>query len=171
LSQKVYEELDLPDITTPPKQLSLIVSQPDQLTVAQLSQYIATSTGTQEHLAAYRTEWWYRMLYPFSLIVLMLFGLFHGTNTDRRSPVAGVVWAIIVLFAYILLINGCMALGRHDRAFSPFMSVIFMEVVFGVIGLHLLALRNGWWWQLVEVGKRWWEQWAERRALERDEPL
>jgi lipopolysaccharide export system permease protein len=160
-NQKTYEELDLPDITTPPRQLSLIVSQAEQLTLAQLSQYIATSTATQEHLASYRTEWWYRVLYPFSLIVLMLFALHHGTRTDRRSPVAGVVWAIIVLIAYIVLMNGFIALGKHDRM-SPFLSVIAMEAVFGAIGLHLLAVSNGWWWQLLEVGKRWQAQWAER---------
>jgi lipopolysaccharide export system permease protein len=161
--QQVYEELDLPDITTPPGQLSLIVSQPEQLTVSQLSQYIATSTATEEHLAAYRTEWWYRTLYPLSLIVLMLFGLFHGTSPDRRSPVVGVVWAIVVLFAYILLTNGFITLGKHDRL-PPFFSVIVMEVVFGAVGLHLLALRNGWWWQLLEVGKRWQTQWAQEKT-------
>ena len=158
--QKTYEELDLPDITTPPKQLSLIVSQPEQLTVAQLSEYIRTSTSSQDNLAKYRTEWWYRVLYPFSLIILMLFALFHSTRTDRRSPVIGIVWSIVILIAYILLINGFIGLGKHNRL-SPFISVIAMEVVFGAIGLHLLALSNGWWWQLLELGKRWQAQWAE----------
>jgi lipopolysaccharide export system permease protein len=160
--QKTYAELDLPDITTPPKQLSLIVSQPDQLTVAQLSQYIATSTATQEHLAGYRTEWWYRMLYPFSLIVLMLFALLQGTRTDRRTAVAGVFGIILVLLAYIMVMNVFMAAGRFNRL-PPFVAVIATEVIFGAIGLHLLALNNGWWWQLLEVGKRWKAQWDERR--------
>ncbi len=158
--QKTYEELDLPDITTPPKQLSLIVSQPEQLTLAELSQYIATSTATPQHLAGYRTEWWYRVLYPFSLVVLMLFALLQGTRTDRRSPVPGIIWTIVVLFAYILSINGFMTLGRHDRL-SPFVSVIAVEVVFGAIGLHLLAVSNGWWWQLMEKKKLWQAYWAE----------
>jgi lipopolysaccharide export system permease protein len=157
--QKTYEELDLPDITTPPKQLSLIVSQPDQLTVAQLSEYISTSTSSQLNLAKYRTEWWYRVLYPFSLIVLMLFALFHGTRTDRRSPVGGIVWAIVILIAYIFLMYGFISLGRYNRL-PPFISVIAMEVVFGAIGLYLLGLSNGWWWQLLEAGKRWQAQWA-----------
>jgi lipopolysaccharide export system permease protein len=158
--QKTYEELDLPDITTPPKQLSLIVSQPDQLTVAQLSQYIATSTATPEHLAGYRTEWWYRVLYPFSLIVLMLFALLQGTRTDRRTAVAGVFAVILVLLAYIMVMNVFMAAGRFNRL-PPFVAVIATEVIFGAVGLHLLALSNGWWWQLLEVGKRWRAQWAE----------
>ena len=167
--QKTYEELDLPDITTPPKQLSLIVSQPEQLSLSELSQYIATSTATQEHLAGYRTEWWYRVLYPFSLIILMLFALLQGTRADRRSPVVGIVWAIVVLFAYIVLTYGCIALGKHGRIFSPFMSVIAMEVVFGAIGLHMLALSNGWWWQLLEAAKRWQAQRAEDQHPERDD--
>ena len=158
--QKAYEELDLPDITTPPRQLSLIVSQPDQLTVAQLSEYIATSTATPEHLAGYRTEWWYRVLYPFSLIVLMLFALLQGARADRRNAAAGVFGVILVLLAYIMVMNIFMAAGRFNRL-PPFLAVSATEVIFGAIGLHLLALSNGWWWQLLEVGKRWKAQWDE----------
>jgi len=153
-SQTIYEELDLPDITTPPQQLSLIISQPEQLTVAQLSEYISTSTSSQDNLAKYRTEWWYRVLYPFSLIVLMLYALLQGTRTDRRSPVAGVVWSVLILIAYILMMNCFMALGQHNRL-PPFISVIAMEAVFGLVALHLLALQQGWWWQLGEFWKKW----------------
>jgi len=165
-SQKEYEELDLPDMTTPPKQLSLIISQPDQLTVSQLSQYIATSTATPEYLAAYRTEWWYRVLHPFSLIVLMLYALLQGIRSDRRNAVVGVVTAIIVFIVYTMFMNVFMAAGKYYRL-SPFIAVVATQVIFGTIGLYLLALNNGWWWQLQEF----WKQWqAERTArLEEDE--
>ena len=158
--QKTYEELDLPDITTPPKQLSLIDKQAEQLTVAQLSEYISTSTSSQLNLAKYRTEWWYRVLYPFSLIVLMLFALLQGTRTDRRNAVAGVFGVILVLLAYIMVMNIFMAAGRFNRL-PPFVAVIATEVIFGAIGLYLLGLGNGWWWQLLEAGKRWHAQWNE----------
>jgi lipopolysaccharide export system permease protein len=161
--QKTYEELDLADITTPPKQLSLIASQPEELSVRELSQYIATSTSSKENLAKFRTEWWYRWLYPFSLIILMLFALIQGTRTDRRSPVPGIVWSIVVLIAYIVLMNGFMALGKHSKL-PPFFSVIAMEVVFGAIGLYLLALGNGWWWQLLEIAKKLKAQWEEDKS-------
>jgi len=167
--QKTYEELDLPDITTPPQQLALIGSQPEQLTLSQLSEYIATSTASPEHLAAYRTEWWYRVLYPFSLIILMLFALLQGTRSDRRSPVTGIVWTIIALIIYTLLMNGAMALGKHARVFSPVMSVITIEMIFAAIGLYMLALYNGWLWQLVEAGKRWQAQWSDSPATSGDE--
>jgi lipopolysaccharide export system permease protein len=153
--QKVFEELDLPDVTTPPRQLSLIVSQPEWLTLPQLSEYIATSTASPEHLASYRTEWWYRIFYPFSLLILMLFALLQGTRTDRRSPIAGIVGAIVVLIAYILLMNGFVALGKHSRL-PPLFSVVIMEIVFGTVALYLLAFYNGWWWQVVELAKSWW---------------
>jgi lipopolysaccharide export system permease protein len=158
--QKNYEELDLPDITTPPQQLSLIVSQPEQLTFSQLSQYIDSSTATQEHLAKYRTEWWYRLLYPFSLIVLMLFALLQGARTDRRNAAQGVIWAIVVLIAYVMVMGVFMAAGRFGRL-PPFVAAIATEVIFGVIGLHLLAISNGWWWQLAEHGRRWMALWDE----------
>jgi len=157
--QKTFEELDLPEITTPPKQLSLIISQPDQLTLAELSQYIATSTSSQDNLAKYRTEWWYRMLYPFNLIVLMLFALLQGTHTDRRNALGGVMVAILVLLCFIAFTQLFLAFGAHNRL-PPFIAVIATEVIFGAVGLHLLAVSNGWWWQLLEEGKRWQAQWA-----------
>ena len=77
-TQESYPQYDLSDVTTPPKQLLLISSEPDALTVPELSEYIATSTATAEHIAKYRTEWWYRIIYPFSILVLMLFALIQG---------------------------------------------------------------------------------------------
>jgi lipopolysaccharide export system permease protein len=161
--QKTYEELDLPDITTPPSQISITVSPPEDLTFAQLSEYIATSTATSEYLARFRTEWWYRILYPSSLIVLMLFALLQGTRTDRRKAVAGVFGVIVVLVLYIMVMNVFMAAGRYNRL-PPFVAAFATEVIFGAIGLHLLALSNGWWWQLVEVKKRWQAQMAEDKV-------
>lgn len=167
-SQKIYQELDLPDITTPPRQLSLIISQPDQLTVRELSQYIATSTATAEHLAAYRTEWWYRVLYPVTLLVLMLFALLQGTRTDRRQAIAGIFGVIVVLLAYTMVLNVFLAAGRFNRL-PPFVSVIATEVIFGAIGLYLLAYANGWGRQLLEEGKRWHARWAEESAVPESE--
>ena len=59
--------------------------------------------------------------------------------------------------------NFFMALGRHNRL-PPFISVAAMELVFGAIGLHLLALSNGWYWQLLETGRRWQAQSMEDRT-------
>jgi lipopolysaccharide export system permease protein len=164
LEQKTYQELDLPDITTPPRTLSLIVSQPEQLTLSQLSQYIATSSSSPEGLAAYRTEWWYRIFYPFSILVLMLFALIQGARTDRRSALAGVGLAIIVVIAFTMVRAGVMAMGDHNRL-PPFIAAIAPEVIFGLIGLHLLAMTNGWWWQLHEAWKNWYGEEEEQEAV------
>ena len=156
LEQKTYDTLDLPDIVTPPKQLSLIISQPEQLTTSQLGQYIATSTQSPEHLAGYRTEWWYRQVYPLSLLVLILFALSQGMHTDRRSAVAGLGVAIVVLLAFTVSTGGFMAMGKHGRL-PPLVAACATEVIFGGIGLYLLAINNGWWWQLRELWKEWYE--------------
>ena len=157
-AQRTYEELDLTEVTTPPSQLSLIVSQPDQLTLAQLSEYISTSTATEDHLAGYRTEWWNRILYPFSLLVLMLFALLQGARTDRRGAAAGVIWVIFVLLSFIVSMSVFKVLGTTNKL-PPFVAVVATLVIFGAIGLHLLAMSNGWWWQLRDLGKRWWGMW------------
>ena len=147
--QQTFDSLALPEVTTPPRQLSLIVAQPEQLTVSQLSQYIATSTAPEENLARYRTEWWHRVLYPFSLLVLMMFGLLHGARTDRRNALSGVMVAIVVLLFFIAFNQLFLAFGAHNRL-PPFVAVVATPLIFGLIGLHLLAVGNGWWWQLLD---------------------
>jgi lipopolysaccharide export system permease protein len=165
--QKTYEELDLPDLTSPPKELSLIVSKPEQLTVSELSKYIETSTSSEENLAKYRTEWWYRVIYPFSLIVLMLFALLQGARTDRRNALGGVMVSIVVLILFIATTQFFLAFGSHDRL-PPFLAVIATEVIFGGIGLYLLAKSNGWLEQLMELGlrlkKEHWDEDEEEEA-------
>ncbi len=157
---KQYETLDLPGITTPPKQLSLVISQPDQLTLSQLSQYIATSTTTEEHLAGYKTEWWYRVLYPFSLIVFMLYALLQGARTNRRTAVAGVFGTVILLVLFTFSMNLFLAAGKFNRM-SPFWAVATTEIFFGVLGLYLFLVSTGWWWQV----SQWWKRklgWGKR---------
>jgi lipopolysaccharide export system permease protein len=155
LEQKTFDQLDLPDITTPPKQLSLIVSQPDQLTLGQLSQYIKTSSQSEEHLAEYRTEWWYRVLYPLSLLVLILFSLMQGAKADRRGTAAGVGVSILVLLGFTFLLHIMMAFGSHNRM-PPVVSVAAAELIFGVIGLHFLA--------------EFWKSWYGPDDEEEEEP-
>lgn len=160
--QKNYEQLDT-DITTPPKQISLVISPPDELTVSQLSQYIATSTSTHENLAKYRTEWWYRMLYPLSLIVLMLFGLLQGARMDRRDAAAGVFKTILVLVGYLVVLNLVLQMGNHAKL-PPFVAAIATQVVFGIVGLSLLTVKYGWGWQLLDLARQWKAKWDMNRS-------
>jgi lipopolysaccharide export system permease protein len=161
--QKNYEQLDT-DITTPPKQISLVVSQPEELTVSQLSQYIATSTSTQENLAKFRTEWWYRLLDPLGLIVLMFFGLLQGARLDRRDAAAGVFKTILLLLFYLVVMNLVLQMGNHAKL-PPFVAAIATQFVFGVVGLSLLSFKYGWWWQVLEAARRWKVTWDESRAV------
>jgi lipopolysaccharide export system permease protein len=153
--QATYRELDLPDVTTPPRELALIVSQPEQLTLGQLADYIATSTQTPEYVARYRTEWWYRVIYPLSVLVLMLYALLQGARSDRRSPAAGIGITIVVLLVFTIAMNLVfLPAGRFDRL-PPFVAVALPEALFAAVALHWLAIKNGWYWQIHEWYVKW----------------
>ena len=156
--QKTFQELDLPDFNTPPQVLSLIASDADHLTLKQLSEFINTSTNSKEKIAKYRTEWWYRVLYPFTLIVLMFYALLQGTRTDRRGALGGIMLAIVVFISFIAINQVFLAAGSYNRL-PPFVAAISTEFIFGAVGIYLLAVKNGWGWQLLEQGRRWKADW------------
>jgi lipopolysaccharide export system permease protein len=149
-----YQQLDAEDLTTPPRQISLVISQPEQLTVAQLSQYINTSTSTPENLAKFRTEWWYRLFYPLSILSLILFGLLQGGRIDRRDAAGGVFKTIMVLIVYMVVLNLVLGLGNHNKL-PPFVAACLTQVVFGAVALGVLAGKFGWWWQLLALARGW----------------
>ena len=161
-TQEKFPEYDLSDLTTPPTQLALIAAQPEDLTVAQLSQYISTSTQSPLLVAKYRTEWWYRVLYPFSIVILMLYALVQGARMDRRSSAAGVGMAIGVLIAFSVLSSVFMAAGKYDRL-PPFIAASLTEFIFLAVALHWLAINNGWYWQAQE----WYRAWRRDAAAEK----
>jgi len=152
--QKIFEEKDL-DITTPPGQMSLIISQPEQLSVPELSSYIATSTSSRAQLAKYRTEWWDRLIHPLGLLALVLYALVLGTRTDRRSNAGVAVGsAIIVLVLYWVFRSIFLTAGVNDRL-PPYVAVMATEFIFGAVGLQLLAVNLGWWSSLWEYRQQW----------------
>jgi lipopolysaccharide export system permease protein len=160
-----YEQLDT-DLTTPPGQISLVVSEPGHLTVTQLTQYISSSTATQANLAKFRTEWWYRLLYPSSVLVLMLYGLMQGARIDRRDAAAGVLKTILVLIVYMVVSNLVLGLGNNNKL-PPFVAACATQIVFGIAALVLLGTKYGWWWQLYGLAR---QRASRGEAGEEDKP-
>lgn len=159
-TQEKFPEYDLSDVTTPPRQLALVASAPEDLTIAQLTQYIGATTQSSALVAKYRTEWWYRIFYPFSIVILMLYALVQGARSDRRSPAAGVGIAIGVLIAFSLINSVFMAAGKFDRL-PPIVAASLTEIIFLIIALHWLALNNGWYWQI----KEWYRHWRAEEVV------
>jgi lipopolysaccharide export LptBFGC system permease protein LptF len=75
-------------------------------------------------------------------------------HTDRRGAAAGVGWTIAVLVLYTFSMAVFLPFGQHNRM-PAFLSVFVTEIIFGAIGLHLLAIKNGWYWQLGQFWKQW----------------
>ena len=88
----------------------------------------------------------------------MFFALLQGTRTDRRGALGGIMLAIAVLICFIAINQVFLAAGRFNRL-PPFIAAISTELIFGAIGLYLLALKNGWGWQLLEHARRWKAWW------------
>jgi lipopolysaccharide export LptBFGC system permease protein LptF len=140
-SEETHDELDF-DSTTPPSQMVLVNTTPDQLSFHELGEYIET-VQTAAKMAQYRTEWWYRIFYPSSLVVLLLFSLSFGTQTGRKSALTPVVWCIVVFLAYFALVQLFRATGQSNRI-NPVVAASAVEGAFALLGVVLLAQRIGW---------------------------
>ena len=141
-SDETFEKMNL-DATTPPTQMILVNTPPDQLSLHELGQYINNSAETPLKIAEYKAEWWYRIFYPTSLVVLLLFALAYGTQSGRSSALSGVVGCIVVFLFFFALVQFSRAMG-HSGKVDPILSAAWVEVAFAILGVWMVLQKVGW---------------------------
>ncbi len=85
----------------------------------------------------YRIEFYKRLAFPTSCLVLMLVGVPLGLASRRGGKSAGFVITIVLVFVYYFLSLTGVSLARQGKI-SPFLGVWAANFIFGALGLVLL---------------------------------
>jgi LPS export ABC transporter permease LptG/LPS export ABC transporter permease LptF len=85
----------------------------------------------------YRIEFYKRLAFPTSCLVLMLVGVPLGLASRRGGKSAGFVLTIALVFVYYFLSLTGVSLARQGKI-APFLGVWAANIIFGALGLLLL---------------------------------
>ena len=113
----------------------------EYLSVPELREYLRfNSDFPQTLLAPFKTYLQYRLALPWTCLVVILMAAPLGIGFSRRGVLSSVAASIILVFAMNFLTHLFLALGEGDRI-SSWAAAWTPNLIFAVIGLHLLFLR------------------------------
>lgn len=143
------EVLEVPELRTEPKELVAVLRPPEIMPWKDLAAFIRSDyRSSPARMAAYDTEYHYRMAYSLMAPVLALFALALGTEHTRKNVAAAVFNCIFILFAFQVWFNLSLALGTGKRLAPP-VAAWNTILIFGGGGLWLFVRRSGLDWPLV----------------------
>jgi lipopolysaccharide export system permease protein len=123
-----------------PDILRVLMVVPEQMSAWNLYQYTQHLKDNKQESTRYEIEMWNKIVYPFSVMVMMLLALPFAAHQRRQGGISGKVFAGIVLGLSFYFIGRLFAhLGALNN-WQPMLSASAMTVIFLFLALGML------WW-------------------------
>ena len=133
-SSKEWHSSITPDI------LRVLMVVPEQMSAWNLYQYTQHLKENKQESTRYEIEMWNKVVYPFSVMVMMLLALPFASHQRRQGGISGKIFSGIVLGLSFYFIGRLFAhLGALNN-WQPLLSASAMTVIFLFLALGML------WW-------------------------
>lgn len=145
--------LDAPFLKETPADLVAAMRTPQELPWLELHQFInSRNPHAAIRMAPFRTEYYFRLLYPLISTVLCAFAFSLAITHARQARAAALFWCILVLFSMMIWMKLSVAFGNGlilPSWFAAGNGLFF----FGVGALYFFAWKVGWLWDLADLLK------------------
>jgi lipopolysaccharide export system permease protein len=123
-----------------PDILRVLMVVPEQMSAWNLYQYTQHLKENKQESTRYEIEMWNKVVYPFSVMVMMLLALPFASHQRRQGGISGKIFSGIVLGLSFYFIGRLFAhLGALNN-WQPLLSASAMTVIFLFLALGML------WW-------------------------
>lgn len=124
-----------------PKQISWEQKEPEEMTIAELREYIRLLEAQKQSTAKQWCEIYMRISIPLASFFFAMIGAALGTQKQRTSSSIGLGISIIVIFIYYAVMTFTTGLGKGG-AMPPFLACMLPNILCLFIGVHLLRQKN-----------------------------
>jgi lipopolysaccharide export system permease protein len=135
-----FKEQIIP-IDMSPKQIAWEQKEPEEMTIAELREYVAMKEGRNESAAKQLCEMYMRISIPLASFFFAMIGAALGTQKQRTSSSIGLGISIIVIFIYYAVMTFTTGLGKGG-AMPPLLACMLPNILCLGIGLKLLKEKN-----------------------------
>lgn len=133
-AQKEWHSAITPDI------LRVLMVVPEQMSAWNLYLYTQHLKENRQESVRYEIEMWNKVVYPFSVMVMMLLALPFASHQKRQGGISGKIFTGIVLGLSFYFIGRLFAHLGSLNNWQPLLSAATMTVIFLFLALGML------WW-------------------------
>ena len=121
-----------------PRALMASSKVPDEMTFAELGQFIAALERSGSDVGALKVGRMLKIAIPVTCVIIMLFGAPLATTTQRGGTALGVGVSLATTVIFLMLLQLTQAIGAKGLV-PPNLAAWLPGMLFGVVGLVLLA--------------------------------
>lgn len=121
-----------------PNILDVLLVSPDQMSAYDLYHYTNHLMENNQKSGHYRIAMWHKLVYPFTLLVMMLLAVPFASYHKRSGGVSGMIFVGIVLGLCFHFVSQLSANLGALNDWSPFLSATIVPVIFLSVGMVLL---------------------------------
>ncbi len=121
-----------------PAILSVLLVVPEQMSVYDLYQYVSHLKDNRQKSTRYEIAMWNKLVYPFTLMVMMLLALPFASYHRRAGGIGAMVFMGIVLGLVFHLVGRLFASLGALNDWRPFVSATAMTGLFLALGMLML---------------------------------
>lgn len=125
-----HQSKELWDSTLTPSMLSTLVMEPEQMSAWNLFSYIHHLRDNSQKTVRFEIAQWSKLLYPFSLLVMIMLALPFAMRKPRAGGVGMRVMAGIGLGLTFYLVNRLFAYLGQLNDWNPIVSTLFPALLF-----------------------------------------
>lgn len=123
-----------------PDILRVLMVVPEQMSAWNLYQYTQHLKENKQESTRYEIEMWNKLVYPFSVMVMMLLALPFASHQRRQGGISGKIFTGIVLGLSFYFVGRLFAHLGSLNNWQPLLSASAMTVIFLFLALGML------WW-------------------------
>jgi len=132
-----------PDLTERPEDFAKESRQPDEMNYLELHEYVTKLRQSGSRTANYLVDLHLKLAFPLVNLIVVVIGGAVATRLRSQSPALGFGLSVGISFVYYGFMRTGQALG-HNGTLPPYVAAWLGDLVFGVVGLVMMARAQRW---------------------------
>ena len=133
-----FAHLPVPEIRERPEDFAKESRRPSEMSYSELRLYVEKLRASGSRVSNYLVDLHLKLAFPLVNLIVVLIGAAVATRLRMRSAALGFGLSVTIAFIYYAFMRAGQALG-HNGALPPYLAAWLGDLVFGVVGLVMMA--------------------------------
>jgi len=133
-----FTQLAVNGIAERPDDFAKKPPEPDEMSYGELHRYVARLRSSGGRVESFLVDLHLKLAFPLVNLIVVLIGASLATRLRMQGAALGFGLSILIAFLYYAFMRTGQALG-HNGALPPYLAAWLGDMVFGAVGLGMLA--------------------------------